>query len=136
MSRRGLTLLEIMIALGITSFTLLTMIGVYASGLHLMARSKGITTGTELGREVLEMAREQGFTSVPAEEVTYDGRVPDPGHAFLGFPPEPYPAATVDGKTYPMVVKVSPVSDQLKSITVQVYYDGGSKVTLQTLLKP
>lgn len=124
-----------MFALGIASFALLTMIGVYSSGLHLAQRSRQLTTGTDICREFLETVKEQGISTIPNEEVVYDARNGDPGHATLPFPPGPYPEKHIDGQRYQLVVRVRPLSDELRSITVQAYYGVESRVTLQTLVR-
>lgn len=124
--------MELMVALSVIAFALLTMIGVYISAVRLMARGEEITTATEVGRRMLETLRSQGFAYIPDGTNIYDGRVPDSRDGALGFPPDPYP---MDGR-YQLVVVSEKVDDNLKSVTVRIYYDDESNVVLQTYFKP
>lgn len=130
--RGGLSLMELMVAMAVIAFALLTMLGVYISGVRLMSRGEEITVATEVGRRLLETVRSAGYAYIPDAPTVYDGRVPDPRDPGLGFPPGPYP---VDGR-YELEVKSEKIEDNLKSVTVRVYYDGDSHVVLQTYFRP
>lgn len=123
--------MEVMIALALASFGLLTMIGVYISGVHLMARGEEITASTDIGRQFLDTVKTGGFATLPPGAVVFDGRANDPQTAD-GFPPAPYPGV---GPRM-LVVRCEELDSRLKSVTVSVYYDAESKVDLQTYLRP
>lgn len=131
MLRRGLTLMEILIALGLVAFALLTMVGVCIRGTHLMTRGERITIATDVGREVLESLKQQGYAALPAADSLFDGRVPDPADAS-GFPGPPYPSS----RSCNLVIRTEKLDTELKSVTVTVYYDGTSHVEFQTYLRP
>jgi len=130
LKKRGLSLMEVMIALGIVAFALVTMIGVYISSIRLMTRGEEMTKASEIAQTSLEQAKLLGYGNVPEVETTFDGRVPNPQVA--GFPPPPYPALD----NYDIVFKTDKLEDGLKSVTVKVFYDKRSHVTLQTYLRP
>lgn len=123
--------MEVMIAVALVAFGMLTMIGVYISGLNLMARGEDIIAATNVGRNFLDTVKATGFASLPAGTAVFDGRVPDPAGPG-GFPPAPYP---VSGKNK-LVIRCEEIDARLKSVTVSVYYDDQSKVDLQTYLRP
>jgi prepilin-type N-terminal cleavage/methylation domain-containing protein len=53
MSRRGFTLLEIMVALAILSFGLLSLIGAQGNSLRASGRAENIQTASLLGRQIM-----------------------------------------------------------------------------------
>lgn len=132
-SAAGLTLAELMVAIGIVSFSLLTLMGVLTYSLGAVDGDRQLSTASNLAREVMESVRSDGFTSIPAGTLTFDGRVPDPKAG--DFPPAPYPLVVNEEGDYEVVVSVAP-KGVLKSVTVDVYYQTERKVTLQCYLAP
>lgn len=118
-------------ALGVISFALLTMLGVCIQGVQLMGRGERITVATEVGRRFLETVRAGGYGSIPAGNVTFDGRVPTPVTSTQ-FPPLPYPSED----NCRVLVHCEQLDAELKSVAVSVYYDGDSHITLQTYFRP
>lgn len=116
--------------MAIVSVGLLTMIGVYISGIQLMARGEHLTLSSEAGRRFLEEVKAMGFDSIPDGSSHFDGRLNDPLHG--SFPPAPYPA---DGP-YRLEVLTEQPEPRLKAVTVRVFYDGASHVALQTYFRP
>ncbi len=130
---QAMSLIEIVVALGVIAFALMTMIGLYVSGIRLMNRGEEITVATEIGRQVLEsLKRDGGYHYIPDTNEIYDGRVPDPRNPALDFPPAPYPV----NDQYRLWVASELVDPNLKSVTVRVYYDNESHVVLQTYYRP
>ncbi len=130
MRRRALSLLEVLIAMGIVAVGLLTMVGVYLSGIQLMARGEQITLSSEVGRRFLEQVKAAGFDTIPNGNSHFDGRTNDPLQGT--FPPVPYPA---EGP-YRLEVLTEQPETKLKAVTVRVFYDGPSHVMLQTYFRP
>lgn len=121
--------MEIMVALGIVAFALITMIGVYISSIRLMTRGEEMTRASEVARSSLESIKLQGYGKVPPN-ATFDSRNSDP--KVDDFPPDPYPGPT----GYPIVIKTEVIDTDLLSVTVRVYYDEKSHVVLQTYVRP
>ena len=119
-SFRGVTVIEILLALGILSIALLSLLATFTSGLKLSQVSNEVTTATTVGQEFLELAKVRGYAQTAVG--TFDGRVPDTS-AGVGFPYSPYPAVTRDGRTYTLVVSCSDVSATIRDIKVDVYWD-------------
>ncbi len=116
--------------MGIVAVGLLTMVGVYLSGIRLMARGEQITVASETGRRFLEEVKAAGFDTIPNGNLHFDGRFNDPQQG--SFPPVPYPA---DGP-YRLEVLTEQPGTRLKAVTVRVYYDGASHVVLETYVRP
>lgn len=129
---QGLSLLELIIAIGVLSFALLTMMGVYLSGIRLSTRGEQITVATEVARRLMERVDEAGYAYIPEANVTYDGRLGHPRDAATGFPPPPYPSE----ENYRLVVLTEKFDDHVKAVTTAVYYDDTSHVLLQTYFRP
>ncbi|MEW6282797.1 MAG: hypothetical protein AB1758_29570, partial [Candidatus Eremiobacterota bacterium] len=130
----GMTLAEIMVAVAVTAFALLTMIGVFIGGLRLVRQSQSVTVATEGAREVLEAIKDQGYSALPTGDAVFDSRQGDA--PVNGFPPAPYPdVAAPDGRKYPTRVAVQDIQPGLKSVTVQVFWDPTRPATVETYFK-
>lgn len=116
-----------MVALAICSLALLTMIGVFTSGLRLVHQGERVTASAETARELLEATKELGYAAVPDADVVFDSTRDAPVN---GFPPEPYPGA--NGQ--PMRVMVQILRPGLKCVAVQVFRDRNASFTLETFL--
>ena len=121
-----------MLALGILAVALLGLMSVFVSGLRLQSQAEEITAATQVGREFLERLKASGPT-VPGAGL-YDGWQPDARHSS-GFPPDPYPSTTVDGRDFRLTVEVADRSAGLKAVTVEVWWNRSEKVTLETYVK-
>lgn len=132
MRRRGVTLTEILMAMGILAVAILALIATFISGTHLVANSQEVATATQLTRTELERIRDMGYNLIPEADITFDGRNPDA--AVSGFPPAPYPGPP--GSDYRMVVTVEQRGYYLKSVAVETHWGLGHRVVLQAYIHP
>jgi len=58
-------MLEILMATALVGFGILTMIGVYASGIQMMGQNRDQAVALDLARSVIVGARELGLPGVP-----------------------------------------------------------------------
>ncbi len=128
----AVSLLELVVAIGLVAFTLLTMVAVAINGARLGQRGEQITRATEMGRSLLERLQDDGFVYLPDGDNVHDGRVPDPTDSVTGFPPSPYPSQ----ENMSLVVATRQLEPQLKSVTATIYYQDESHLTLQTYFRP
>jgi type II secretory pathway pseudopilin PulG len=129
---RGLSVLEMMLALGILAAAVLGLVLLFGSGLQLQRQSADVTRATEVGRTFLETLRSQGGKAMPTAHARFDGRINQVSDPSTGFPPAPYPSLDVDGRTYRLVVELAVHSASRKSVKVEVYWDQNSRVVLET----
>lgn len=128
--RRGLTLLEVLLATAILGFALLTLVGVFSSGLKLARQSREATAATSLARSCLERIRDLGFDRLPPGNLSFTGQP-----ATGPFPPLPYPRQEVDGHLYTVNVTLTEAGLYLKEVRVQVGWGQGS-LLLATRVAP
>ena len=83
---RAFTLAEVVVALALTTLSVLCLISVLIGSLRLLETSQEVTEATSLGRELMENLQ----TFHPLPEGEFDGRLNQPPDAG-GFPPAPYP---------------------------------------------
>lgn len=127
-----MTLLEVLMAVGISAVAVITMVGVFLSGLKLMAQGRDHSAATGLARETLETVKDLGYGRVPTG--TFDGRRSDPQAA--GFPPSDlYPKVVINGQEMQLKLKVVR-RGTLKSVTAEVFWGPTGRVVLQTYLSP
>ena len=129
---RGVTLVEIILAIGVLAVAILGLATVFISGLKLVEASANLTSATNVGREFLETVKEHGYSGTRAG--TFDGRTPTPPDARSGFPPAPYPKTTVDQHEYTLVVRCRDYSPTIRTIEVDVYWDRDSKTSFSTMV--
>ena len=133
---RGLSLTELTLAVGITAFALLTILGVYLSNLKLADQSKDTSAATLVAREFLETLRQTGWESIPSGNRVYDGSVPDAQDGPTGFPPSPYPRVAVANQEFVVTVRLTEIAPLLRSVQVEVGYGETGRVSLETLFRP
>jgi len=126
--RRGINLAEIMLAVGIVAVAMLALIGVFTSGLRLLAQSRDSQTATQLARQVLEQVRVSG--NVPHNALTFDGSVPTPRVA--GFPPPPYPTATVANLPFTLFVTTQPIRSDFVAVRVEVRWQQQHRIMTES----
>lgn len=131
---KAFSLLEIMLAVGLLSFAVLTMIGLYASSFKLLANGRDLTAATDVARAELTALQEVRFSDLPDTPTTYDGRVA--GAVPQDFPPAPWPTTSVNKREFKVLVAVRPVGANCKELTVRVFWGPSGSVTLQTLAAP
>jgi uncharacterized protein (TIGR02598 family) len=136
--RRGFSLTELVLAFGIVAAAILSLVAVFIAGVQMSARSRDVTAATEVARQVLEAikvrVRTNGQLSLPAGAYLFDGRVPQA--AAAGYPPAPYPVATVNRQRFFVVVSGSDLGPTLKRIAVDIYWGPTSKISMETHLHP
>lgn len=125
----GVSLLEVLLALGIFSVALLGIMGVYAIGMKQSVVAEQSFRATEMGSEILERVGELGFDDLPDTNVEFDSRRGD--LAVDGFPPAPYPTRNnLQAQVY-----VDQMGPTLKSVCVRVHYQSGKSVGFQTYFR-
>ena len=138
-----MTVLEVMIAMGLMSVALLSILAVFTGSLDSISRTEEMTEATDAGRDVLEKIKSRGFEQLPGGTTTFDGRVPQPAMTrptLYPYPPAPYPARKASsGRQYSLRVRTEPVNVNLTSVTVEVHWESNTKqqkLVLQTYLHP
>ena len=116
-------------AMALASLALLTMLGVFTSGLRLLTTGQELAVSTGQAREMMEQIKAVPFTSVV--EGTFDGRVPTPLQG--SFPPAPYPHRECDGSRYFFKITVVSTNSHLKLVTTEVLWKE-KRTVLQTYL--
>ena len=136
--RRGLTVLETLIAVGLLSVALLSLLLVFTQGMRWLRQSSQVTGATDVAREFLERVRANGYDQVVVG--TYDGRlpVPTPPDATMGFPPGPYPQGIRNKERYTLVVRADATGlpPNTVAVKVDVYWNDQGKISLETYLRP
>lgn len=131
--RRGFSLAEMVVALGLLAAASLVVIGVFTSGLSYMGQTEQHTVAHEISRELLERVRAGGgYTALPAGPRVFDGRE---GQAPDGaFPPSPYPGVVLEGQSYDMVVRVAdhPTLVGVRAVRVEVYWGKTGRTVVET----
>lgn len=134
-SKRAFSTAEVLLALGLISIALLTVIGLFTSSFRLLNRTSDFTIATEIARDVIERSKLLGKDAPPPIDTTYDGTIPtDPEDS--GFPPKPYPSVEREGIVFFITVEVAPAPDtlQAKVLTVWVRWNTDREITLQTYI--
>ncbi len=125
---RGVTLLEIILALAVLTVAALSLVLMFTRGMELLGSNKRVARATETGQGFLETVRARGPANITLG--TYDGRILDSPDPTTGFPPPPYPE-TVDGLALKVEATDTGLPPGLVSVTVDVFFDGDRKVTLE-----
>ncbi len=117
--RRGFTLAELLLSLGLISLGVLALMGVLAVSLRSSTQSRQATQSAQLAQELFEGIRQKG--NCPSGAVAYTGQA-----AVDDFPPRPYPTRTIEGTEYSLRVTSQPVAGKLAlySVTVRVLWSG------------
>lgn len=136
--RHGLTVLETLIAMGLLSVALLSLLLVFTQGMRWLRQSSQVTGATDVAREFLERVRANGYDQVTPG--TYDGRlaVPTAPDPTTGFPPGPYPQGVRNNERYTLVVRAdsSGLPPNTVAVKVDVYWNDQAKISLETYLRP
>lgn len=78
-----------------------------------------------------------GFASIPTGTYVYDGRLGNPPAGAPLYPPAPYPTTKVNGQEYFLVVSGDePVTDRIRDVRIDVYWDELGHITLETKFTP
>lgn len=128
---RGLTLAETLVAIGLLSVVVLTVIGVLLSGLRLLTLSQEMTDASNIGRQFMEAVRERGgYSVIPPSISDFDGSLPDA--AGPRFPPAPYPSSQLNGRLYTLRVRTAQSSDNVRAVLVEVAWEDDGSIILET----
>lgn len=129
-SSRGLSLAEVIIAIGLLAVAIVSLVAMFSRGMIQLGHSKQVSQATDAAQTCLETIKAGGPGFVALG--TFDGRQDDPANAD-GFPPAPYPK-TAEG--YPLVVRASQTGTPAGTVavSVEVFYESGQKVYLETYL--
>ncbi|MCA9796857.1 MAG: prepilin-type N-terminal cleavage/methylation domain-containing protein [Candidatus Eremiobacteraeota bacterium] len=134
MTRKGFSLVEILLALALVAVAILGIVGAFIAGVRMMGRSNELTQATEEGRQVLERIKLNvaagGLDYLPTGTYLFDGATPDPpqGAAPLVFPPDPYPG---DGR-YVIRVSGRELTTDLREVSVEVRWGETGRTLLVT----
>ena len=128
--KRGLSLAEVVLSLGLFTMVVLGFISLITAGLRLNLQGDQMSSATQSGRTLMETVKQRGYDRISPG--TYDGRLssPPPPNATTGFPPSPYPTSGV----YQIVVTAADYAAGIRSVKVDVYWGPRSKVSLFTLV--
>lgn len=141
-TNRGLSLAEVMVSTGMLAVAALSLLTVFIGGLRLMQRSNEMAAANDVAKSVLEAVKRDvgahGMSAVPSGALTYDGRIPDSEDLTTPepFPPDPYPAITVNDTDYRIVVSSANEGTRVKRVKVMVYWDDNTPLILETLIHP
>lgn len=126
----GLTVAEVLLALGLFTIVVLGFSVVILSGMRLNLQGDKMSQGTQIARSVMENAKKKGYANIATG--LFDGRLATPTapDVATGFPPSPYPKQG----DYQVVVQVSDISPSSRSVKVDVYWSAVSKVTLYSMV--
>ena len=130
-----MTVAEVIMALGILSIAILAIVAGFIGALELNSRSVEMAVATQVGRDFLERVKEQGYDKVPDGTFSYDGANNDAPTA-QGFPPNPYPRTTANGREHSLLVQVGTKGATLRLVTVEVSWGNKGRVILETYLYP
>lgn len=129
---QGVTLIEVIMALGILAVAILGVMAVFISGLKLSKSSEQVTTASTVGQEFLELTKVRGYDGLMVGK--FDGIVATPADPSTGFPVSPYPSVKRDHKDYILVVDCTDITPTIRGVKVDVYWDVklGAKATFYT----
>lgn len=130
--RSGLTLAELVLALGLTVAVLISVAVVMSRGLSWLRQTRHRTVAQSAARDVLERVRLAGPAALPPDGV-FDGKIPTP--RVGSFPPDPYFSIVESERLYTIRVAVSTVRPGLRSVQVDVSWGGKATVSLETYLQ-
>ena len=138
---KGLTLSEIIVALGLITTAALALIAAFLGGYRMMTQSTNLSMATEVGRELLETIKSNGYESTMTGD--FDGRIPDPATVvpvvagvppYPDFPPAPYPTGVRDGQEYRIELLSTQHSDTTRLLRVLVHWGEGHHTSLATII--
>ncbi len=116
-------------AIGLVGVAILGLVGVYISGLKLVAQGRDRTAATDLARQTVESIKDLPWDQLPPTTTRFAG-----GPRVGSFPPPPYPTPKLNNMEYRVVVEVVADDPHLRTITVRVRWGARHEVVLATLL--
>ena len=130
-----MTVAEVVVALGILATAILAIVAGFIGALELNSRSLEMAVATQVGRDFLEQVKEQGYDKVPDGDYSYDGSKND-ARTAQGFPPDPYPQVTANGRVHSLLVRVTTKGATLKVVVVEVSWGNQGRIILETYIYP
>ncbi|MFN8608503.1 MAG: prepilin-type N-terminal cleavage/methylation domain-containing protein [Vulcanimicrobiota bacterium] len=115
---RGVTLIEILLAVALVAVAILALIGLNTGGLRLMNRGRAQVNAIDLAERQLNSISELGYSQIKVGK-PYAG-----SPAEDGFPPTPYPSANLEGNRYNLAVEAYQQDDNLIRVRVLVTFQG------------
>lgn len=134
--------MEVMVSIGMLAVAALSLLTVFIGGLKLMQRSNEMAAANDVAKSVLEAVKRDtdihGLTAVPPGITKFDGRLPDAKDIAgpVPFPPDPYPATTVNETDYTIMVESSDDGSRVKRVKVSVFWNNNPPLSLETLIHP
>lgn len=132
-SSKGFTLSEVILSVGLLAVSLLAVIGLFTAAIRYQAQLQENSQATTLATRILERIRSEPNTVPPAPAAWYGGQL-----AFTPivvgpptFPPAPYPYQ--DGYSVDVLLE-NTTRPGMKLVKVELRWDGGRKLGLQTLI--
>ena len=126
---KGLSLMEVMIALGLLGTVLVFVFTTLIGGLEMQKRAELVEQGSSLARRQLEALKSMPFGVVEGD---FKGRE---GTATVdGFPPPPYPSA-VQGREMWLDVRVVAQDERLWYVRISVYSEDRRMTSIESFLK-
>lgn len=128
--KRGYSLVEVVLAIGLFGVALLGITALFIGGLGLSFQNSESYQAVQLGQQIIERTHAPVMISSVAR--SFDGRTPD--SAVAGFPPAPYPSVRLGEQEYKFLVRTLPKSGtpNLYELRVEVYASSGNKAVVET----
>lgn len=115
---KGYSLLEIMLAISLIGLLALGLVVLAGAALRMNRAGHERIVATELGTELMERIRANGYLLIPDDASLFDGRTPDSSKD--GFPPAPYPRSDkAPGHT--LMVETEQLRPNLRRVKVTVF---------------
>lgn len=130
--RRGVSLGEIIVALGLLAVAALALLAAFTAGMKMMAESRELTMATEVGREFLEAVESNGYQMTTLG--VFHGATRSPKDLTTGFPPAPYPSGRRNQTEYRLRVDCQQYAPNARSVEVQVSWGRDHHISLATLV--
>ncbi len=124
----GLTLMEVIFALGMISTVLVIVFTVLIGGLRMQERAELVEQGSSLIREQLEEIKAHPFS---IQEGHFDGRAGDP--TVNGFPPPPYPSGE-RGRELWLEIQVEAHDERIWYVRVTAMSEDQQMTSIETML--
>lgn len=115
---RGVTLIEILLAVALVAVAILALIGLNTGGLRLMTKGRAQVNAIDLAERQLDSISELGYSQIKVGKAYAGSSAED------GFPPAPYPLATLEGNQYHLAVEAYQQDDNLIRVRVLVTFQG------------
>ncbi len=130
---KGFTLAEIMLGMFLLGIVLVTVTGVFVSGLSGARKAQKKIITLNLAESMLDSILLMDYSSIDAiaapSSKIYDGTKPSPDPPSGNFPPAPYPVSSIAGgkAKYKITSAEMGTGAKIKKITVEVIIESTDK---------